>query len=87
MRALARVLVRGYQKLLSPLLSFLGGPYCGCRFSPTCSEYFLDAVERHGLLRGAWLGARRLLRCHPWGGSGFDPVPEAPPSLHRCACK
>lgn len=46
-----------------------------CRFTPTCSEYAVEAVMRHGILRGSWLVVRRLLRCHPWGGSGYDPVP------------
>ncbi|MGI9114721.1 MAG: membrane protein insertion efficiency factor YidD, partial [Chthoniobacterales bacterium] len=52
-----------------------GGPDSGCRFWPTCSEYLLEAVEQHGFWRGSWFGAKRLLRCQPWGGSGFDPVP------------
>jgi len=46
-----------------------------CRFHPSCSHYFAEAVERHGAWRGAWLGVRRLLRCQPFGGSGYDPVP------------
>jgi uncharacterized protein len=47
-----------------------------CRFLPTCSEYAQDAIRKHGLPRGGWLALRRVARCHPWGGSGFDPVPE-----------
>jgi putative membrane protein insertion efficiency factor len=47
-----------------------------CRFHPSCSHYFAEAVERHGAWKGAWLGIRRLLRCQPFGGSGYDPVPE-----------
>ena len=47
-----------------------------CRFQPSCSAYAITALERYGALRGSWLAARRLLRCHPWGGSGHDPVPE-----------
>lgn len=62
-------LVRLYQIALSPLL---GGQ---CRFAPSCSHYATEALERHGALRGGWLTLRRLARCHPWGGSGDDPVP------------
>jgi len=62
-------LVRGYRYLLSP---WWGRQ---CRFNPTCSEYAIEALERHGAARGAWLALRRVLRCHPWGGGGFDPVP------------
>ena len=62
-------LVRAYQLLLSPLL----GPHC--RHLPSCSSYALEAIERHGAMRGAWLALRRLSRCHPWGTSGYDPVP------------
>ena len=66
---LAVRLVRAYQVVLSPVM---GGR---CRFAPSCSHYAIEAYERHGALRGSWLTLRRLLRCHPWGGSGFDPVP------------
>lgn len=62
-------LIHAYRVLLSPLL----GPRC--RYLPSCSAYALEALETHGLLRGGWLALRRLLRCHPWGGSGYDPVP------------
>ena len=53
------------------------GPYLPkvCRFEPSCSTYALEALEQHGAVRGGWLAARRLARCHPWGGHGFDPVP------------
>lgn len=66
-----RCLVRGYQLLVSPLL----GPRC--RYLPTCSHYALEAMESHGAGRGLWLTVRRLARCHPWGSSGYDPVPQA----------
>jgi putative membrane protein insertion efficiency factor len=72
-----RFFIRGYQLLISPVLSVIFGPGCGCRFQPTCSHYVLEAVERHGPLRGGWLGLKRLGRCQPWGGCGYDPVPPA----------
>jgi len=61
--------VRGYQLLASPL--FAGA----CRYEPSCSRYMAQAIARHGAVRGGWLGVRRLSRCHPFGSSGFDPVP------------
>jgi uncharacterized protein len=73
---LLRSIIRVYQYTLSPLLCLLGGPESGCRFTPTCSAYFLEAVEAHGVCRGSWLGLRRLGRCQPWGGCGYDPVPS-----------
>ncbi|MES2123470.1 MAG: membrane protein insertion efficiency factor YidD [Gemmatimonadota bacterium] len=67
-RALALV-IRGYQRFISPALP------PACRFTPSCSAYTLEAVERYGALRGGWLGLRRVARCHPWNPGGFDPVP------------
>lgn len=61
--------VRAYRVTLSPWLGM------NCRFQPTCSVYALEALERHGALKGTWLMLRRIGRCHPWGGSGHDPVP------------
>jgi uncharacterized protein len=75
MKTLLILLVRGYQIAISPVLHFVTGPLSGCRFSPSCSQYFIDAVRVHGALRGAWMGTRRIFRCHPWGGHGHDPVP------------
>jgi uncharacterized protein len=62
-------LIRFYQLLISP------GLPASCRFAPSCSQYTLDAVRRYGALKGAWLGVRRLVRCHPWHPGGYDPVP------------
>jgi putative membrane protein insertion efficiency factor len=63
------LVVRLYQRLVSPMLP------AACRFHPSCSSYAATAVERHGALRGGWLAARRLLRCHPYHPGGIDPVP------------
>jgi putative membrane protein insertion efficiency factor len=62
-------LIKLYQWILSPLL----GPKC--RFTPTCSHYAIEALKKHGFFRGGWLAIRRISRCHPWGGHGYDPVP------------
>ena len=62
-------IIRLYQKTISPLLGH------NCRFRPTCSEYAIEAIQVHGVVKGLWLGIRRLLRCHPWGPHGYDPVP------------
>ncbi len=78
-------LAKCYKVLLSPLQTFLFGPGAGCRYDPTCSQYFIDAVRIHGAVRGAWLGVCRLARCHPWGECGYDPVPKAPVSGHTMA--
>ncbi|MDE7450258.1 MAG: membrane protein insertion efficiency factor YidD [Paramuribaculum sp.] len=67
--ALMILLIRIYQRCVSPMLGQ------NCRFVPTCSQYAVEALRRHGPLKGGWLTVRRILRCHPWGGSGFDPVP------------
>jgi len=63
-------LVRIYRLAISP---WLGG---NCRFDPTCSSYAIEALQVHGIFKGTWLAARRIGRCHPWGGSGYDPVPK-----------
>jgi len=76
MRTLLRILalplvalIRVYQWVISPVL----GPKC--RFTPSCSHYAVEALKRYGLFKGCWLGMKRIVRCHPWGGHGVDPVP------------
>lgn len=69
MRYLALLLIRLYQKTISPVLGV------HCRFYPTCSAYTREAIEKYGFLEGVWLGVRRLLRCHPLHRGGIDPVP------------
>ena len=69
MKRLLHLLVRAYQYALRPLLG------AHCRFYPSCSDYALGAIDRHGALKGSWLTARRLARCHPYHPGGFDPVP------------
>jgi uncharacterized protein len=65
----ALAMIRGYRRWLSPLKPPM------CRFTPTCSQYAIEALETHGLARGGWLGVRRVCRCHPFGGHGSDPGP------------
>jgi putative membrane protein insertion efficiency factor len=80
MKSVARAAVvfplRVYQWCISPL--FPGH----CRYRPTCSQYALEAVQTHGIVKGLYLAAHRLLRCHPWGGGGYDPVPPAAAHPH-----
>ena len=61
--------IRFYQCCISPLTP------PACRFTPTCSQYTLEAIRKYGVVKGGWLGVKRIARCHPWGGSGYDPVP------------
>jgi len=65
-------LARFYRIAISPWLG------ANCRFDPTCSSYTIEALQTHGILTGGWLALKRIGRCHPWGGSGYDPVPEVP---------
>ncbi|MFV8835002.1 membrane protein insertion efficiency factor YidD [Aquisalimonas sp.] len=72
MRTVVTRILRLYQLIISPLF----GPCC--RFHPSCSQYAIEAVSSHGVMRGTWLAVRRLLKCHPWHPGGVDPVPEPP---------
>ncbi len=79
MNAAQHVLVLGvriYRWVISPAKAVLFGPLGRCRFTPSCSAYALEALQRHGALAGSWLALKRIGRCHPWGGCGHDPVPE-----------
>jgi len=79
MKAAIQFALRAYKRWISPVL-----PHA-CRFVPTCSEYALEAVERHGALRGSWLAVRRIFRCHPLARAGYDPVPmETRSDTHGC---
>ncbi|MFT4177036.1 MAG: membrane protein insertion efficiency factor YidD [Luteolibacter sp.] len=83
--------VRFYQRILNPMLKAISGPAFGCRYTPTCSHYFIEAVQLHGPLRGSFYGICRIFRCHPWGSCGYDPVPSPrgsrkPEKTDRCSC-
>lgn len=69
MKHLFIAMIRFYQRYISPLTP------PACRYTPTCSQYTLEAIQKYGAIRGTWLGIKRICRCHPWGGSGYDPVP------------
>lgn len=82
MRKIISGIIGIYRYLLSPIL----GP--SCRFTPTCSEYAQTAVMRFGVLKGGWISIKRIVSCHPWGKSGYDPVPEKKPvKKHHCHLK
>jgi len=76
MKKLPIALIKLYQIFISPLCPGV------CRYRPTCSQYMIEAIKTHGIVRGGWLGVKRICRCHPWGGSGYDPVP-AKESKHK----
>jgi putative membrane protein insertion efficiency factor len=80
MKTLLLLLVRGYQLGISP---FLGQ---NCRFYPSCSHYALEAIGRHGAMKGGWLATKRLCKCHPWHPGGLDPVPEHSSNTSTTAC-
>ena len=80
---LLRASIRAYQWTIAPVIGV------NCRYAPSCSEYACEAIGRHGALAGIYLAARRLLRCHPWGDWGYDPVPAESPlrrARQRCEC-
>ena len=66
---LLTALIRFYQTAISPMFP------PACSYTPTCSQYAIEAIRKHGPLKGTWLAVKRICRCHPWGGSGYDPVP------------
>lgn len=77
MKLLLILFVRAYQVAISPLLP------ASCRYHPTCSHYAIEALEKHGALRGGWLAVKRIARCHPFRAGGFDPVPDPPSESPR----
>ena len=69
MSRLLITLIKAYQYIISPII----GP--SCRFTPTCSQYTVEAIQKYGIFKGCWLGAKRISRCHPWNEGGYDPLP------------
>lgn len=69
LKKIAIIFVKFYQAAISPLLPN------SCRYTPTCSQYAIEAINKYGAIKGSWMGLKRILRCHPWGGHGYDPVP------------
>jgi putative membrane protein insertion efficiency factor len=69
LKKIAIIFVKFYQAAISPLLPN------SCRYNPTCSQYAIEAINKYGAIKGSWMGLKRILRCHPWGGHGYDPVP------------
>jgi len=89
-RSAAIAMIKWYQTWLSPLKIFFGVSGGSCRFTPTCSEYAIGAIHSHGVFKGFFLGIYRIMRCQPWGGQGYDPVPPASPKKQGtervCGC-
>jgi putative membrane protein insertion efficiency factor len=79
--------IRAYQIMISPAQTFLFGPAGGCRFTPSCSQYAVEAIREHGALAGTALAARRICRCHPFGACGHDPVPMKPIRTADCGVR
>lgn len=78
MKYILKVIIRGYQLFISPVIG------SSCRFYPSCSHYALEAIEKHGALRGSWMAVRRIGRCNPWHEGGIDPVPEVKGKANCC---
>ncbi len=80
-RTVLKLLIRGYQLFVSPVLG------ANCRYAPSCSQYAVEAIDSHGAVRGSWLAVKRIGRCHPWGGSGYDPVPSGQDHGHAAGAR
>lgn len=79
MKEIALWLIKAYKKswfFRSPILKVMFLSDAACRFSPTCAQYCYQAISRYGIIRGSWLGLKRITRCHPWGRGGYDPLPN-----------
>jgi putative membrane protein insertion efficiency factor len=84
MKRLIIIPIRFYQIFISPCLRVMNGGHGSCRHEPTCSHYAIEVIQIHGPFRGLWLAIRRLLRCHPWGTFGYDPVPPKKSDNTHC---
>jgi putative membrane protein insertion efficiency factor len=77
LQAILVIAISVYRWTISPAQTFLFGPTAGCRFTPTCSQFAVDAIRSRGAIAGSWLAAKRICRCHPFGGCGHDPIPKS----------